>query len=215
MGMAAVNGAINHVVWNEGLEISVIGDGKPRGICGSGLLDALAVLLETGAVDDTGRLHDANEIKHGIAEYIGKIDGKNVVRLSPSGCEKNSDNIYMTAKDIRKLQLAKAAIAAGIRTLMHHAGVTAEQVRAFILAGGFGSFMDQYSAARIGMFPQSFLSVVNAKGNTAGEGAVLVLRSQTARATLEDIRKRCRYIELSINPVFNEQFVEQMTFNSS
>ena len=207
MGMAAVGGAINHVKWDGGLKLSVIGDGAPRGLCGSGLLDALAVLLETGAVDESGRMLDADGIEHEIAANVGKADGKNIFRLSGEG-----GGVYMTASDVRKLQLAKSAIAAGIQTLLHHAGIAEGQVKAFILAGGFGSFMDQFSAARIGLFPKSFLPVAQTLGNTAGEGAALALCSPRAREALNDIRARCEYIELSTSSVFNEQFVEQMMF---
>jgi len=208
MGMAAVAGAINHVKWDGGLKLSVIGDTTPRGLCGSGLLDALAVLLDTGAVDESGRMLDSDEIEHETATCIEKIDGKNVFRLTGN----RDGGVCMTASDIRKLQLAKSAIAAGIQTLFHHAGVKEEQVRAFVLAGGFGSFMDQFSAARIGLFPKSFLPVAQTLGNTAGEGAALALCSEPARAQLGEIRKRCEYIELSASPVFNDQFVEQMMF---
>ena len=206
MGMAAISGAINHVKWEDGLEFTVIGESAPRGLCGSGLLDALAVLLETGAVDETGRMLGADEIEHDISGYIGEVDGKNVFWLA------RDDGVYMSASDIRKLQLAKSAIAAGIQTLLRYADVSEEQVRQFVLAGGFGSFMDQYSAARIGLFPKNFLPVSQTLGNTAGEGAALAVYSEAARATLSDIRERCEYIELSASLVFNEQFMEQMMF---
>ena len=210
MGMAAVNGAINHVNWDDGLKLTVIGDSEPRGVCGSGLLDALAVLLETGAVDETGRMLGANEINHDIAEYINEIDGKNVFWLT-----REDGSVSMSASDIRKLQLAKSAIAAGIQALLRHAGITEEQVNSLVLAGGFGSFMDQNSAARIGLFPKIFLPVSQTLGNTAGEGAAIALCSESARVKLGDIRARCEYIELSANPVFNEQFIEQMMFPST
>ena len=206
MGMAAVGGAINHVRWEDELKISVIGDAAPRGLCGSGLLDALAVLLETGAVDESGRLLDPDEISHGIAAHIGSVDGKNAFMLT------SGNNVYMTAADIRKLQLAKSAIAAGIQTLLHHMGIAESDVKQFVLAGGFGSFMDQNSAARIGLFPACFLPVASTLGNTAGEGAAIALCSADAREVLESIRARCEYIELSTSPVFNDQFVEQMMF---
>jgi uncharacterized 2Fe-2S/4Fe-4S cluster protein (DUF4445 family) len=217
MGMAAVHGAINHVKWTGVLKTTVIGDTAPRGICGSGLLDALAVLLETGAADETGRLLSTDEINHEISAYIRKVDGQNVFLLTESSDCNRSDNenangVYMKAKDIRKLQLAKSAIAAGIQTLLRHADVTEEQVKSFVLAGGFGSFIDQFSAARIGMFPKRFLSIIQAVGNTAGEGAALALRSQEARKALKDTCKLCKYVELSTSPVFNEQFIEQMAF---
>jgi len=207
MGMAAISGAINHVKWAGGLKLSVIGDKEPLGLCGSGLLDALALLIETEAVDETGRLLDADEIDHEIAAHIGQVDNKNVFWLSREG-----NGVYISAMDIRKLQLAKAAIAAGIQTLLEHAGITEDEVVSFVLAGGFGSFMDQYSAAQIGLFPKSFLPITKTVGNTAGEGAVLALCSSDARAALDNIKKRCQYIELSTSKVFNDQFIEQIMF---
>ena len=207
MGMAAINGAINHVKWDDGLKYTIIGGGAPRGLCGSGLLDALAVLLETGAVDETGRMLGINDIEHNIADCIGEVDGKNGFWLT-----RDDGGVYMSASDIRKLQLAKSAIAAGIQTLLRYTEISEEQVGLFVLAGGFGSFMDQYSAARIGLFPKIFLPVSQTLGNTAGEGAALALCSEAARASLNSIRARCKYIELSANPIFNEQFMEQMMF---
>ena len=118
----------------------------------------------------------------------------------------------MTAGDIRKLQLAKSAIAAGITTLLMHCGITESDIKSFVLAGGFGSFMNKESAARIGLFPKNFLPVTKSLGNTAGEGAVLALCFQTKRKQLENIRQHCKYIELSESIIFNEQFVEQMMF---
>jgi len=208
-GMASVSGAINQVKWDGGLKLSVIGDREPFGICGSGLLDALAVLLDAGAVDETGRLLDSDEIDHGIARYIGKIGRENVFRLT-----RDEPGVYVSATDIRKLQLAKSAIAAGLQTLLQYAGVAEEQVASFILAGGFGSYMDKFSAARIGLFPKCFLHVAQTLGNTAGEGAALALCSEDAQKALADIRERCIYIELSTSSVFSEQFVEQISFHS-
>jgi uncharacterized 2Fe-2S/4Fe-4S cluster protein (DUF4445 family) len=190
MGMVAAKGAIDHVKMSRGLEFTVIGGGEPIGICGSGLLDTLAVLLETGAVDETGRLV-----------------GKNKYLLTQEG-----NGIYITAEDIRKLQLAKAAIAAGIQVLLHYAGISEAGVKSLSLAGGFGSYMDLNSAARIGLFPKILLPKANAAGNTAGEGAAITLYSKEAHKQLESIRNNCEYIDLSANAFFNEKFVEQMGF---
>lgn len=207
MGMAAVSGAIDHVKWDGKLQVTVIGNQAPRGICGSGLLDALAVMVEKGAVDETGRLLDADEAGRDVAPHIGKVDGKNVFWLTMG-----SGGIYISALDVRKLQLAKSAIAAGIRTLIHHAGIGEDRVKSFILAGGFGSYMDKHSAAGIGMFPHSFLPKTLTLGNTAGEGAVLSLCSGSSRDALMDICKHCEYIDLAGNEVFRDQFTEQMFF---
>ncbi|MCL2390975.1 MAG: ASKHA domain-containing protein [Oscillospiraceae bacterium] len=210
MGMAAISGAINHVKWEDGMKLSIIGEKEPQGLCGSGLLDALAVLLDTGAVDETGRLLDPDEIDHAIAEHIGKVCDENVFWLSKTG-----DGVYMSAKDIRKLQLAKAAIAAGIYTLLQQAGFAANEVKSFVLAGGFGSYMDHVSAAKIGLFPEEFLPITQTMGNTAGEGAALAVRSAEARVALDEIRAHCEYVELSTSKVFNDAFIEHILFNQA
>ena len=207
MGMAAVGGAVNHVSWDGGLKLSVIGEVAPIGLCGSGLLDGLALLLTTGAVDETGRMLNPGEIEHKIAGNIGEVKGKNVFWLTREG-----EGVYMSAADVRKLQLAKSAIAAGIQTLLKHTGISEDEVKAFVLAGGFGSYMDQYSAARIGLIPKSFLPVTKTLGNTAGEGAALAVCSESARSELSKMRGKFEYIELSSSSIFNEEFVEQMTF---
>jgi len=190
-GMAATNGAIDHV-WQDSngkIGFSVIGGGAPKGFCGSGLLDLLAALLDMGVVDKTGRLLGKDRF------YLNK----------------NSD-IYITAQDIRKLQLAKAAIAAGIEVLLHFAGIPESNISLLALAGGFGSYMDLESAARVGLIPKSLLPVAKVYGNTAGEGAVKTLIDKDACSRLEKIRKNCEYIELSSISFFNDKFVDQMGF---
>ena len=191
MGMIAEPGAIDHVKWDGKPVLSVIGGGKPLGLCGSGLLDTLAVLLDIGAVDKTGRL---NKDKFWLTE-------------------ESKDGIFVTAGDIRKLQLAKAAIAAGIEVLLHFAGILETDIKKLSLAGGFGSYMDLDSAARIGLFPKNLLPVAEPLGNTAGEGAALAIKSEDVRNRLMKIKERCEYIELSSIAFFNDKFVEQMAFS--
>ncbi|SHI20146.1 Uncharacterized 2Fe-2 and 4Fe-4S clusters-containing protein, contains DUF4445 domain [Sporobacter termitidis DSM 10068] len=208
-GMAAIQGAISHVKWSaeKGLELTVIGDAAPEGLCGSGLMDALAVMVSTSAVDETGRLVDAGELEHHpISRYLGKREGKNVFWLS------KEHDVYMIPGDVRKLQLAKAAIAAGIQTLLHTAGKTNKDISGFLLAGGFGSFLDQHSAATIGLFPKDFLPFARTMGNTAGEGAALALCTQAARDTLKNMMDNFEVVELSTSKIFNEQFIDQMMF---
>jgi len=191
MGMAAVSGAIDHVTMtgNGDIEFSVVGGGEPKGLCGSGLLDLLAILLDSGVVDNSGRLN-ADRF------YLTK---------EPA-------DIYVTAEDIRKLQLAKAAIAAGIEVLLHFAGISDSDIKLPALAGGFGSYMNLKSAARIGLIPESLLSVAKTLGNTAGEGAVKTLIYSDAYKRLKKICSNCEYIELSSISFFNDKFVEQMGF---
>jgi uncharacterized 2Fe-2S/4Fe-4S cluster protein (DUF4445 family) len=207
-GMAAIQGAISHVRWSDekGLELTIIGDTTPEGLCGSGLMDALAVMVATGAVDDTGRLLDADEVDHGISAYLGKREGKNVFWLS------REHDVFMIPGDVRKLQLAKAAIAAGLQTLLHTAGIKSDAVNSFLLAGGFGSFLDQVSAATIGLFPKSFLPFARTMGNTAGEGSALALCTEKARASLKNMMDNFEVVELSTSKKFNEEFIDQMMF---
>jgi len=190
-GMAATQGAIDHVwLGNSGkIEFSVIGSSAPKGLCGSGLLDLLATLLDMGVVDKTGRLLDKD--RYYIDEAL---------------------DIFTTAEDIRKLQLAKAAIAAGIEVLLHFAGIKEDDISLLALAGGFGSYMDLKSAARVGLIPKSLLPVAKVCGNTAGEGAVKTLTCNNAYERLEKIRKHCEYVELSSISFFNDKFVDQMEF---
>ncbi|MBR5380994.1 MAG: DUF4445 domain-containing protein [Oscillospiraceae bacterium] len=202
-GMAAVEGAISYVAFDgEKLSFEVIGGGEPKGICGSGLLDALAVMLDTGVVDGSGMLLSEDDVDGPAAQYIDEDDDETVFRLSR--------DVYVSAGDVRKLQLAKSAIAAGIQTLLAHAGVRSAD--GLMLAGGFGSYLDPRSAARIGLFPAELLPGVRALGNTAGAGAVMAAASPDAREKMEEIRQECEYVELSTDKTFNEQFVMQMMF---
>lgn len=208
-GMAAINGAISHIKLGEnGLELFTIGDEPPTGLCGSGLLDTLAFLITEGIVDETGRMVDADAISSVFADRIGKLDGHNAFWLS------REDDVYLTAGDVRKLQLAKAAISAGIQTIMHSAGIKTEDVSSFIIAGGFGSYLDKVSAATIGLFPKSFLPIASTMGNTAGEGAAIALCSKSARDTLQSMRERCQYVELSTSAYFSDQFMERIMFDN-
>ena len=192
MGMPALKGAIDHVRLNDsgGIEFTSIEDGEPIGLCGSGLLDTLAILLKTGTVDETGRLL-------GPDKYF----------LTEQG-----SGVYVTAGDIRKIQLAKAAIAAGIQVLLHFAGINESDVKLLALAGGFGSYMDLESAAKIGLFPKSLLSAAKSFGNTSGEGAAMVLDIKDAQVRLKKIRDKCEYIELSTMTFFNDKFIDEMAF---
>lgn len=204
-GAPAGAGAISEVVL-EGNKLKpvTIGGEKPSCICGSGLIDALAAMLKLGAIDETGRLLDEDESD--APQFLVDIDGDDVFSLTENG------EVYITQKDIRKLQLAKAAIAAGIGVLLEEADIKAEQVRSLMLAGGFGSRMDPVTAAAIGLIPSEMLPVTKAVGNAAGEGAVAALLSLTARNKLEKIKESMTYIELSNHKGFTDKFIEEMMF---
>ncbi len=202
-GMSAASGAIDRVEWKNGkLECSVLGGGTARGICGSGLIDALAVMLAMGAVDETGRLLDEDEAPAAVLPFLTERDGAQAFSLA--------GDVYITAGDVRKLQLAKAAVAAGSSVLLRRSG--AGTVSSLLLAGGFGSYIRPESAAAIGLIPRQLLPVTRAVGNTALEGAALALLSPERRREMEDLRRRCVHIELAEDPDFMDEFVERMCF---
>lgn len=205
MGMPAADGAISKV-WMEGAKlcVSVIGGKEATGICGSGLIDALAVFLETGLMDETGLLADEDEVEEELVDYLDEDENGSCIWLT--------DTVKITQADIRKLQLAKASIAAGIRILLSEKGLQLSAVEQVILAGGFGSFLNKKSAAAIGLIPSELLDVTVSVGNAAGEGAISAALSGEAREELARLRKEMRYVELSTHKKFSDEYMEQMYF---
>jgi uncharacterized 2Fe-2S/4Fe-4S cluster protein (DUF4445 family) len=206
MGMPAATGAISHVYLDaRRIRVEVIGSDRAVGICGSGLLDALAVLLRIGLVDERGMIKEPQEVSVAYRRYLGTFEGHACVWLTPQVC--------LTQEDIRDLQLAKAAFAAGMQILLRERGIGYEQIERVVICGGFGSFMDRESAAAIGLIPQALLPVTESVGNAAGEGAVSAALSAKAREKLTEIQRSMRYIELSSHPGFAEAYMQRMDFN--
>lgn len=202
-GMPGVNGAISEIsVDSKHLVYKTIGGIAPIGICGSGIIDAVASMLEMELLDETGCIADESE---SFAEYIGKDRDENP-------CFQITKNIYLTGKDIREIQLAKAAICAGIRTLLKEAKLAFSDIDKVMIAGGFGSHIRKESACRIGLIPKEFLNKITFVGNTAGAGAVSILLSRKAREIADTIREKSKYLELSQNATFMEQYIEEMMF---
>ncbi len=204
-GMPAYPGAISRVGFEDGeLKLTVIGDEDPVGICGTGLIDAVALMLEQGVVDGSGLLLDDDEVPEHMARFIDELDGENVFRLSESVC--------VTQKDIRCLQLAKSAVCAGIYTMLDDRGVDIDEVDALLIAGGFGEYLNLSNAARVGLFPAELLPCAKSVGNTAIEGATAMLVSSEARSHLDDVVAASSYLELSLHSGFNTYYVETMMF---
>ena len=174
-GSAAVAGAASHAYLAGGkFHFSVIGGGEPQSLCGSALIDAASILLEAGILDESGRLTSGAA----ASEY----------RLS--------EKIAITQKDVRELQTAKAAVAAGVRTLLHEGGVGFGELDAVYLAGGFGNYMDAESAVRIGLLPASLAGRIVPVGNAAMGGAALILAdSENERACARITRMGARGVE--------------------
>jgi uncharacterized 2Fe-2S/4Fe-4S cluster protein (DUF4445 family) len=217
-GMRAAEGAIEVVRLRDGaVELDVIGDAEPAGICGSGLVDAAAELVRVGLLDSSGRFVSQDEAERIAPELASRLtaraDGTRIFALHWAGGEGDVDGaVYLSQRDVRELQFAKAAIATGWRLLVEDLGISETEIQQVLLAGSFGSYLSPSSAVRIGLVPKLALPRIVAAGNVAGEGAKMALLSLQERHAAEAILGEVRYIELSDRPDFNDRFVEQLAF---
>jgi len=201
-GMSALDGAIHQVTLEEDkLSCSVIGKKEARGICGSGLLDAVAVLREIGLIDRSGRLL---RTEHPLSSQI-EGEGTKVRFLL-------SDEVYLTQKDIREFQLAKGAIRAGIEVMLEHASIGSDDIDRILVGGAFGSSLSPLSLLRTGLLPSIDVGRIISLGNSAGQGAKLVLRNRRNTQRLQQLIKRTNYIELSFIKEFSQKFITHMQF---
>lgn len=185
-GTGAVAGAIDHArVENGEIVYTTIGGGEATGICGSGLIDLTAALLERGDITPMGRM---------------------------AGDVRLSERVYLARSDIREVQLAKAAIASGIRILAEQAGAAFEDIEKVYLAGGFGNFIGLDSACRIGLLPAALRAKIVPVGNAAGSGSVRLLVSEQARRRAEALRQATRCVELAATPDFNDVYTDELLF---
>lgn len=206
-GMRGAEGAIEHAHLEEGrLVCKVIGGGKPTGICGSGLIDIIAGLLEAGVIDETGRLMEGPRVV--------QIDDntKTAYLLAGPSESGNGKPVYLSQKDIREVQLAKGAIAAGIALLAEQMGITLEQIEQVYIAGAFGNCMDPAGACRIGMLPGILKDRIIPVGNAAGEGAKLALLNNEELERAERLARHTEFLELAALPEFQDEFVDQLEF---
>ena len=205
-GVGGVAGAIDSIKWENGdLVYTAIGNMPPIGICGSAIVDCMAMLLDLGVVEDTGRMIDADETDdENIARRIVEIDDQNAFVIC--------GDIVLTSKDVREIQLAKAAIAAGMHTLADRIGVKLEDLDTLYLAGGFGSYLRRESAVRIGLLPSECAEKIVTCGNAAGSGASAILCCDALNSAASDICGRCEYIELSTSAEFQDWYMECMCF---
>lgn len=187
MGMSAEPGAIDKVYMENGrVKYTTVGGARPQGICGSGLLDAIAVMLQLGVLDDTGYLEEPYE-------------------LGDSG-------VNITPEDVRQVQLAKGAIRAGMETLLQESGCRYAQVERFYIAGGFGSYLDKENAATVGLIPRELLEKTVVLGNGAGKGACLLLQSRAHLEKAREITENAATLSLADSAYFGEKYVEHMMF---
>ncbi|MCD7833504.1 MAG: ASKHA domain-containing protein [Lachnospiraceae bacterium] len=202
-GMRGAAGAVDHVFYENGnWRYTTIGGEPAVGLCGSGLIDLVACLLRAGLIDENGRLES------------GQTDPQTFVLVPPKDSG-NGQGVYLTRKDVGEVQLAKAAIAAGIQLLMDELQITENDITEVRVAGAFGNYMNPASAGEIGMFPRSLVGRVRSIGNAAGEGAKLALLSQEELKISEELAHRTDFIELAALPEFQDCFVEQLGFEEA
>jgi uncharacterized 2Fe-2S/4Fe-4S cluster protein (DUF4445 family) len=196
-GMRAAEGAIEGVKIVDGeVELQVIGDTRPIGICGSGLVDAVAELVGAGILDHSGKY-----VEH---PRVVKIGEERVFMLAP--------DVYLSQRDVRELQFAKASIATGWTILCRDLGIEPSEISQVLLAGSFGSYLSPASAVKIGLVPELPLTRIVSAGNVAGEGAKIAALSVQERAAAAAIVDEVEYIELSGRADFNDLFIDQLRF---
>ena len=188
-GMRGAPGAVDHVTVEDGkLCWHVIGDGEAAGLCGSGLLDLVAALLETGEISESGRMTSGS---------VYHLEGTEV---------------YLTQKDVREVQLAKAAIRAGIELMCKALGVKVEDIRQVLLAGAFGNYLDPNSACAIGMIPPVLRERIIPIGNAAGEGAKMAVVNAKEFECSKALARGTEFLELASMPEFNDCYVDCLCF---
>lgn len=203
-GMRGAPGAIDHVRAEDGMiRCSVIGDIPAAGICGSGLIDAVAVMLELGIINKRGRIQTGDKMPE-YTNRLQEIDGTRVFYLT--------EEVYLTQDDIREVQLAKGAIAAGIELMAEHLELRIDQIDSVMLAGAFGSFMNPDSACRIGLLPAELKTKITAVGNAAGSGSRIVACDREQLERTQDIVEKVEFIELAALPKFQKCFAMNTNF---
>jgi len=214
-GMRAADGAIEGVRIREGeLELDVIADAEPAGICGSGLVDCVAELVQAGLLDHSGRFipdQEAAALDPGLAARLVRIGEERVFVLQWRG-DDPAASIYLSQRDVRELQFAKASIATGWAILAAELGVEPGEISQVLLAGSFGAYLTPISAVRIGLVPRLPTTRIVAAGNVAGEGAKIAALSLRERAEAESIVREVEYVELSGRQDFNDLFIDQLAF---
>lgn len=201
-GMGGVSGAVDRVWCEDGQLHFTTVDGAPaRGICGSGLLDLIALLLDEGILDETGAFEE--ECTSPLFRHL------------EDDCFYVTPAVYLSQDDVRQFQLAKAAIAAGVEAIVAHCGVKMSEITRVFLAGGLGYYMSPTSASRTGLLSPTLLSRTQIVGNTALAGARLCLLNEENQTALDAVCTSTETVELSFSPVFSQAYIENMGFETT
>ena len=213
-GMAALPGAVDSFeIAEDEFSYSTIASEKPRGICGSGLLDLVAGLLQIGVINESGAFADADKMPSFWANKYTRIDDVGQIKLFSQEETNVGRPIFFSQKDVRQLQLAKGAIRAGIEILIQEADIKTESLTNVYLVGGFANYLDKEHACEIGMIPPVLSDRINQAGNGAGAGARMMMLNKNLRKKARELRAKTKYLELSTSMKFQEEFTEQMAFS--
>ncbi|MFN2364223.1 MAG: ASKHA domain-containing protein [Halarsenatibacteraceae bacterium] len=208
-GMAALAGAVEKFsIRPDSFDYQTINAARPRGICGSGLLDLIAGFLEVGVIAPKGKFTDKDKMPEYWQERFDQ-DNKEVIIFSE---EEAANKISLTQKDIRQLQLAKGAIRAGIEVLAARLELSLAEIDKVYLVGGFANYLDPDNTILIGMLPEIFAGKIIQFGNGSGAGASLYLLDRDLAEIVEQLKERIKYIELSKDADFQEKFIEELNF---
>lgn len=207
-GMRGAQGAIDHLKLANGkIEYSVIGNVEATGICGSGLIDIVSELVRIGIVDESGRIVSESELDEAAAAYAANLSGEGANRRFAI-CKA----VYITQKDIREVQLAKGAMAAGLKILMKELGISYDSISKVLIAGAFGNYMEPESACGISLIPKELRKKIAPVGNAAGIGAQLCALDKEMLKRATHISEYTDYIELAAIPEFQDIFVDELEF---
>lgn len=199
-GMRGAAGAVDHVKYEDGKwSYTTVGNKPAVGLCGSGLIDLVAGLLDAGMLDENGALSTGQE-------------NQGVFMLVPPEQAGNERGVYLTQKDIGEVQLAKAAIAAGIQMLMERLGITEDEISSVYIAGAFGNYMDPVSAGKIGLIPTALVKEVKPVGNAAGEGAKIALVNENEMLEMDELVRKIDFVELAASAEFQDHFIDELGF---
>jgi uncharacterized 2Fe-2S/4Fe-4S cluster protein (DUF4445 family) len=211
-GMRAASGAVEKIRIGPDFEVTykTIDDEKARGICGSGIIDGVAEMLKSGVVDTSGRM-----ILENHKRIRSRNPGKEFILIFKEETASGKEDIVITQDDVREIQKAKAAMYGGYMTLMRKSRFKKAELSEIVIAGAFGNYIDPESARTLGMIPEMPLDRISFLGNTAGSGARMCLKSLDARSEAWKIAEGVKYIELAVEAIFEEEYINAMYMPNS
>jgi uncharacterized 2Fe-2S/4Fe-4S cluster protein (DUF4445 family) len=214
--MRATTGAIEKVMIDDDVRLNVIGNAEPIGLCGSGLIDLAAGLLDCGILAETGRVLSGDELPADLPDALRRrvLPGRDgQAQFLLAGEAESDSRITLHQRDIRELQLATGAIRAGVKILLRLAGLETGDLQHVLIAGGFGSFIRRSKAQRIGLLPAEVdHSKISYVGNASLNGAKWALLSTRVRKQAEELARKARHVQLSLDTDFQMEFAEAMIF---